>query len=62
MTEITFKIEHCDDCEKVTILENGIKQQVHIYHKGTDDGLLIIYTTADWYGITLEELLEREYE
>lgn len=60
MTEISFEIEHCDDCEKITIFENGIKATASYYHKGTDDGTLIILTAAEWYGVDLRKLIEDE--
>lgn len=56
MKEITFQIEHLEDCEKVTVLENRIKTSASYYHKGTPDGVMIISTAADWFGFVVPEI------
>ena len=58
MTEITFKIEHRDNCDTVTIYEDGIKCQVHHYSKGMPEEYLLIHTAAEWYGVDLKEIKE----
>lgn len=60
MKEITFRIEHDieRDCEKVTILEDGVITSAAYYHKDTDDGKMITCSTVDWYGVDLDTLYE----
>lgn len=53
MKEIIFQIEHLEDCEKITVLEDRIKRTASYYHKGTSEAEMIIDTVADWYGYDL---------
>ena len=60
MKEITFKIGYDKemDCDKVTILEDGVVATSSYYHKGTDYGVMLVCTAVDWYGVDLNTLYE----
>ena len=49
MKELKFTIETFEDCEKVTIFENGIKCHIAQYHKGTSESVMMLQTVAEWY-------------
>ena len=51
MMEITFKIEHQEDCDVVTICENGNVRQIHRYHPGTEESVLVLETALTLYGL-----------
>ena len=53
MKEIAFQIEYEEDRDVVSIYENGMLQQTHIYHKGRDERTLILQTVVDWYGLEI---------
>ena len=57
MTEVTFRIEHTNDGNKVTILENGAVLGADYYHKDVDDGVMIACSVQDWYNVNLNEIM-----
>ena len=50
MTELTFRIEHRNDGNKVTVLEDGAVRSSTYYHRNVDDNTMILHTVKDWIG------------
>ena len=50
MTEFTLLIEHNNDNNKVTIIEDGSVRSASYYHRETSDNTMILCTVKDWIG------------
>ena len=50
MKEVKLVLETLDNCERITVFEDGVACQSTIYHKGTDPNTMVLLTVQDWYG------------